>query len=55
VFAGGGVAADGGDASNFNPESLGAIREVNERIAADERVDIAMLPVADGITVALKR
>ena len=55
VFAGGGVAADGGDASNFNPESLGAIREVNERIATDERVDIAMLPVADGITVALKR
>ncbi|MGH2992213.1 MAG: O-methyltransferase [Solirubrobacterales bacterium] len=32
-----------------------AIRELNERIASDERVDVAMLGVADGITLALKR
>jgi caffeoyl-CoA O-methyltransferase len=30
-------------------------REVNERVAADERVDVAMLGLADGITLALKR
>ena len=32
-----------------------ATREVNERAIADERVDVAMLGVADGITLALKR
>jgi hypothetical protein len=31
------------------------VRTLNERIAADERVDVAMLGVADGITLALKR
>jgi caffeoyl-CoA O-methyltransferase len=29
--------------------------ELNERIAGDERVDVAMLGVADGVTLALKR
>ena len=32
-----------------------AIAELNERIAADDRVDVAMLGVADGITLARKR
>jgi len=36
-------------------ESAQAIAGLNERIAADERVDIAMLAVADGITLARKR
>ena len=31
------------------------IAELNERIAADDRVDVAMLGVADGITLARKR
>ena len=31
------------------------IAELNERIATDERVDVAMLAVADGITLARKR
>lgn len=31
------------------------IAALNERIAADDRVEIAMLTVADGITLALKR
>jgi caffeoyl-CoA O-methyltransferase len=35
--------------------SLDAIRELNNRIAADGRVDAAMLAVGDGITLALKR
>jgi caffeoyl-CoA O-methyltransferase len=29
--------------------------ELNERIVADERVDVAMLGVSDGVTLALKR
>jgi caffeoyl-CoA O-methyltransferase len=32
-----------------------AVRELNDRIASDERVDVAMLGVADGITLALRR
>jgi predicted O-methyltransferase YrrM len=32
-----------------------ATREVNERAIADDRVDVAMLGVSDGITLALKR
>jgi caffeoyl-CoA O-methyltransferase len=53
VLAGGAVAD--GEASSFAPESLAAIRELNERIAGDERVDVAMLGVADGVTLARKR
>jgi len=33
-------------------ENTEAIRELNALIAADERVDVAMLPVADGLTLA---
>jgi len=33
-------------------ESTEAIRELNALIATDERVDVAMLPVADGLTLA---
>jgi len=36
-------------------ERVVAIRELNERIAGDERVDVAMLGIADGVTLALKR
>lgn len=47
------------DGEVLAPESAGestrVIAELNERIAGDERVDIAMLGVADGITLALKR
>jgi caffeoyl-CoA O-methyltransferase len=42
------------DADDDDPRTL-ATREVNERAIADERVDVAMLGVADGITLALKR
>src|SRR5215212_12068890 len=42
------------DGANDDPRTL-ATREVNDRAIADERVDIAMLGVADGITLALKR
>ncbi len=50
VFRGGGVL----EADDDDPRNV-ATRELNERIAADERVDVAMLPVADGVTLALKR
>ena len=32
-----------------------AIREFNERLRDDDRVDISLLPVADGITLVRKR
>ena len=32
-----------------------AIRELNQKIHQDFRVDISMLPIADGLTLALKR
>ena len=32
-----------------------AIRALNEKIATDERVDLAMTPIADGVTLARVR
>ena len=32
-----------------------AIRAVNDHIAADRRMDVVMLPIADGLTIARKR
>jgi predicted O-methyltransferase YrrM len=32
-----------------------SIRRINDAVHADERVDMAMLPVGDGLTLALKR
>ncbi len=36
-------------------DSVRAIRALNEKIAADERVDHVLLPLADGLTMARKR
>jgi caffeoyl-CoA O-methyltransferase len=36
-------------------EGARVVAELNARIAGDERVDVAMLAVADGVTLALKR
>jgi caffeoyl-CoA O-methyltransferase len=49
VFRGGDVV----DPENEDAATL-AIRELNDRVAADERVLSAMIGVADGITLALK-
>ena len=38
----------------FDDDSTAATRELNDRIAADDRVQAAMVGVADGITLALK-
>lgn len=50
VLWGGRVADDADEGKNTR-----AIRAFNERVAKDDRVEIAMLPVADGITLAMKR
>jgi predicted O-methyltransferase YrrM len=39
------------DASDHD-ESTEAIRALNTKIAADERVDVVMVPIADGVTLA---
>lgn len=36
-------------------DSTEAIRAANRHIAADDRVDIAMVPIADGLTLAYRR
>lgn len=50
VLQGGRVVDDGDDG-----ESVRAVRALNEKIAADERVDHVLLPLADGLTVARVR
>ena len=42
------------DASDTDDDTQ-AIRALNEAIAADERVDLAMVPIADGVTLARVR
>jgi caffeoyl-CoA O-methyltransferase len=42
----------------LDPDSQGnaaAIREFNPALAADDRVDVVLLPIADGLTIARKR
>jgi caffeoyl-CoA O-methyltransferase len=53
VLAGGGVVRS--EDADVRPDSLEAILALNDRIAADERVDVAMLGIADGVTLARKR
>jgi predicted O-methyltransferase YrrM len=50
VFMGGRIADAGEDR-----DGLRAMRELNERLATDERVSIAVVPIADGLTLARKR
>jgi caffeoyl-CoA O-methyltransferase len=42
------------DAGNDNPSVI-AVRAMNDLAAADERVELIMVPIGDGLTVALKR
>jgi len=47
----------GGDVANpdIQDPDTRAIRELNAKIVADQRVTMAMLPVGDGLTIARKR
>ena len=36
-------------------ENTVAIRAVNEALHNDERIDVALLPIGDGVTLARKR
>jgi len=38
-----------------NDADTKAIRALNAKLAKDERVCISMLPIGDGVTLALKR
>ena len=42
------------DPSNTEPATV-AIRAVNNKIAVDDRVDMSMIQVGDGITLAFKK
>jgi predicted O-methyltransferase YrrM len=61
VRPGGVIAFDnvlyGGEVIRPEPgdDGLTAIQELNRRLATDDRVDIAMLPIADGLTLARKQ
>ena len=39
----------------LNDDATVALREFNSRLATDDRIDLSMLPVADGLTLAVKR
>ena len=41
--------------SSKTDEITSAIRAMNARIADDERIDVSMLTVADGLTLVFKR
>ncbi|MEE4237230.1 MAG: class I SAM-dependent methyltransferase [Anderseniella sp.] len=47
----GGAVADPAD----QRKSTAAIRRLNERVARDDRVDMTMLPMGDGLTIARKK
>jgi caffeoyl-CoA O-methyltransferase len=53
VLLGGTVA--GTDSEDFSDESVAAMRRLNDEIAADGRVDCAMVAISDGVTLLRKR
>ena len=55
VLAGGSIASPDAEVPEGWRESAAALRELNERLVDDERVDLAMVGIADGLTIARKR
>jgi len=47
----------GGDVADpeKNDADTTAIRALNDKVAADERVSVSLLPLGDGLTLARKR
>jgi caffeoyl-CoA O-methyltransferase len=41
--------------ANVDDGMVNGIRALNDRIADDERVSVAMVPIGDGVTLARKR
>ena len=41
--------------SKRNDEDTKAIRELNDFVASDERVNISMIPIGDGVTLVVKK
>ena len=39
---------------DVNDDSTAAIRKLNEKLHTDDRVEISMLPISDGLTLAMK-
>jgi caffeoyl-CoA O-methyltransferase len=52
VLGGGAIT---GETPGFSEDALAGIRALNETIRDDERVDVTMIGVADGVTLARKR
>jgi len=40
---------------NKQDEDTLAIREFNRKLSCDERIDISLVPIGDGLTLARKR
>jgi caffeoyl-CoA O-methyltransferase len=51
----GGAVVDRASLGNYSEDSVATMRALNERIRDDERVDIAMVGIADGLMLARKR
>ena len=45
----------GSSMPNATDDDTVAIRAFNDHVVADERVDVVMLPIGDGLTLARKR
>ena len=49
------VGRRGASTTNADDDNTKAIKAFNDFVAADDRVDVVMLPIADGLTLARKR
>jgi caffeoyl-CoA O-methyltransferase len=55
VLGGGEIAKPADEVSEGWRDSVAALKELNAELARDERVDLAMVGIADGLTIARKR
>ena len=55
VLGGGQIATPDDEVSEGWRESVTALRKLNDELVTDERVDLAMIAIADGVTIARKR
>ena len=55
VLAGGAIAVPEDEVPEERSATAAALSKVNEALAEDDRIDLAMLGIADGLTIARKR